>query len=95
MRPSTHEQKACFTSPVIKHIANLKIMWFVDLSVAVKALAFEVKMVTVTARFGVFSSIHHGRMLSLSSCSSALNGFKYLDQCFCQTVIHVPELQHV
>ena len=41
------------------------------------------------------SSIHHGRMLSLSSCSSALNGFKYLDQCFCQTVIHVPELQHV
>ena len=31
-----------------------QIMWFVDLSVAVKALAFEVKIVTVTARFGVF-----------------------------------------
>ena len=31
-----------------------QIMWFVDLSVAVKALAFEVKIVTVTTRFGVF-----------------------------------------
>ena len=31
-----------------------QIMWFVVLSVAVKALAFEVKIVTVTARFGVF-----------------------------------------
>ena len=31
-----------------------QIMWFVDLSVAVKALAFELKIVTVTARFGVF-----------------------------------------
>ena len=41
------------------------------------------------------SSIHHWRMLPLSSCSSVLNGFKYLDQCFCQTVIYVPELQHV
>ena len=31
-----------------------QIMWFVVLSVAVKALTFEVKIVTVTARFGVF-----------------------------------------
>ena len=71
MRPSTHEQKACFTSPVIKHIANLKIMWFVDLSVAVKASPFEVKMVTVTARFGVF------QVFIMEECCRFLHARRY------------------
>ena len=38
----------------ISQVSNHEVCRFLCLSVAVKALAFEVKIVTVTARFGVF-----------------------------------------
>ena len=46
-------------------------MWFVDLSVAVKALVFEVKIVTVTARFGVF------QVFIIEECCRFLHACRY------------------
>ena len=46
-------------------------MWFVVLSVAVKALAFEVKIVTVTARFGVF------QVFIIEECCRFLHACRY------------------